>query len=153
MATTECPDATVACDGVSGGNVPATVDGVYYSRVSNDPCRRTGVDFCSFATAHFDWWGAWDWEELKRWQRRCGGLTIDGVAGEIADCNNGATDEARSLQDDGAPPEAGLSTNPINTYDGAKASATTAGQKYFPVRTDDQNQGALSHNVTPDHHN
>lgn len=143
VATTECPDAATPCDGVSGGNVPATVNGVAYTRVSKDPCRATGVDFCNFSTAHFDWWGSWDDATIKEWQRNCGGLTIGGVVTNYADCGSGGLADNRSLISSGTPPQPNLSTNPVRSQPVDRASASTEGQRYFPVRVDDQYQGPL----------
>lgn len=150
MSTTECPDAAAPCDGVSGGNVPATVGGVYYSRVSMSPCRRTGPDFCNGETAHFDWWGAWDHSVMIEWQRNCNGLTIGGITGDYADCGSGGLSANRGLQIGGAAPagqEHLTAAAGIDTLPPERASASAEGQRYFPIRKDDQAQDALSVDV------
>lgn len=80
VSTTECPDAASPCDGVSGGNVPATVGGVFYSRVSLDPCRKVGVDFCNGATGHNDWIYGWRSATFDTMMRECLGITVRGIA-------------------------------------------------------------------------
>lgn len=80
ISTTECPDATAPCDGVSGGNVPATVNGVFYSRVSISPCRRTGLDFCNAETLHADYTNGWKQSIFDQVQREGLGITVRGIA-------------------------------------------------------------------------
>ena len=116
---------------------------------SLDPCRKIGPYFCNGATAHFDWWGAWDNVTMEQWERNCIGLLIDGVETNYADCNNGAIDTNRTLHDTGTPPEAGLSSDPINSLPDERASASVQGQRYFAVNPDDQNQDALTLEVHP----
>ncbi len=141
MPTAECPDETAPCDG-TGLN----------TTVSLDPCRATGLDFCPFATAHFDWWGAWDDTVLRKWERNCGGLIIDAIDGTHADCGSGGIADGESLNV-GAPPEPNLSpAGDITSLPTDRASDSAAGQKYFPVRADDQSQPALDVDVQPDHH-
>lgn len=148
VATVECPDPAAPCDGVSGGNVPATVDGVYYSRESKDPCRATGVDFCPFATAHFDWWGAWDNQSIEEWQKNCVGMVIGETDGDHADCGSGGLDTNRTLLSGGTPPEAGLASDPVNSVDSlVRASSSTEGQRYFPINAADEVQGPLEVHV------
>lgn len=118
---------------------------------SLDPCRQTGPYFCPFATAHFDWWGAWDDQTMAEWQRNCGGLTVYGTTTNYADCGSGGLDTNRSLRT-GTPLEANLSPNPILSLPAGRASGSTAGQKYFPVRADDQSQPSLDLDVAPNHH-
>lgn len=57
-----------------------------------------------------------------------------------------------SLLIGGTPPEAGLSTNPVNSAPVERASASTQGQRYFPIRLEDESQPALHVNTTTDHH-
>ena len=116
---------------------------------SYDPCRQTGPYFCSFATAHFDWWGAWDDVTIEEWQRNCVGITIDTVANDHADCGFSGLAESRTLKYSGAPPEAGLSSDPVNSLPDERASDSTEGQRYFPVRPEDENQDALTLEVHP----
>lgn len=80
VSTTECPDATAPCDGTSGGNTPATVGGVFYSRVSKDPCRQVSVDFCNGATGHNDWIYGWRSATFEIMQRECLGIVVRGIA-------------------------------------------------------------------------
>lgn len=163
VATTECPDETEPCDGVSGGNVPATVGGVYYSRVSLDPCRASGLDFCNMATSHFDWWGSWDDTIMTIWERNCLGMTVYGTGGNSADCGTGSLTgctsdcgpesvaAGTSLLASGTPPEAGLSTNPVNSLPTERAGTSTEFQRYFPVRPEDLSQPALNVDNHPVH--
>jgi hypothetical protein len=99
MATTECPDAANPCDGVSGGNVPATVGGVFYSRVSLSPCRSTGLDFCNGETLHADYTFAWHSPTFEIMERECLGLTVRGTAPTDgpAECNAGQMDRYTAL--------------------------------------------------------
>jgi hypothetical protein len=108
MATTECPDAANPCNGTSGGNVPATVGGVFYSRVSLDPCRYAGLDFCNGATVHADYTFAWHGPTFEIMERECLGLTVRGVAPTDgpAECNFGQMDRNTALQ---SVPPAGAS--------------------------------------------
>lgn len=110
MTTTECPDATAPCDGVSGGNIAGTVDGVSYSRVSKDPCREVGLDFCAGSTGHFDLIFAWRRPIGAEWQRECLGITVRGVAPTHgpAECNTSQISKFRKLKY-GASPDSSLS--------------------------------------------
>jgi lysophospholipase L1-like esterase len=111
---------------------------------SLDPCRQTGPWFCSFSTAHFDWWGSWDDTVLELWERNCGGLTIDGITTNYADCGTSAIDDNATLKyGTTPPPEAGLSTDPVRSLDVVTASNSTEGLRYFAVNPDDENQDAL----------
>lgn len=111
MSTTECPDETEPCDGVSGGNVPATVDGVYYSRVSLDPCRATGLDFCNGATGHADWGYIWNSDIFEEAQRECLGISVRGIAPTHGpgECNTSQISKFRKLVYSGASPDPDLS--------------------------------------------
>jgi hypothetical protein len=134
MASTECPDAAAPCDGVSGGNVPATVGGVSYSRVSKDPCRATGLDFCNGATAHFDWIHGWKSAIADEWQRECLGITVRGVApvNGPAECNTSQISKFRKMKYGGASPDPAMSGGcaVINS-----CSAATPGniERYNPI--------------------
>ena len=86
---------------------------------------------------------------MEQWERNCIGLIIDGVETNYADCNNGALADNRTLHDGGTPPEAGLSSDPINSLPDERASASVQGQRYFAVNPDDQNQDALTLEVHP----
>lgn len=98
---------------------------------SKDPCRQTGPYFCSGSTLHFDLIQAWYDLEMRRWQRNCGGLTIGGIVGTFADCNNGATDNNRSLIYNVAPPEPNLSQNPVRSLPTARAGTSIEAQRFF----------------------
>lgn len=100
MATTECPDPANPCNGVSGGNVPGTVGGVFYSRVSLSPCRSTGLDFCNLETLHADYTFAWHGPTFEIMERECLGLTVRGTAPTDgpAECNFGQMDRYTALQ-------------------------------------------------------
>lgn len=131
---------------------------------SLDPCRETGPYFCSFSTFHFDWWGAWDDQTFLTWHRNCLGMTVGGVGGNPADCGTGGisgcyadcdtegTSTPVSLLIGGTPPEAGLSTDPINSAPVERASDTTEGQRYFPVRPEDASEPALRVDTITNHH-
>jgi len=131
---------------------------------SKDPCRQTGPYYCPFSTFHFDWWGSWDTTTMETWEKNCLGLTINGSTGNTADCGTGGiagcyadcdtegTSTPVSLLLGGTPPEAGLSTNPVNSAPVERASASTAGQRYFPVRPEDESQPALHVETTTNHH-
>ncbi len=80
VSTTECPDAAAPCDGSSGGNDPATVNGVYYSRVSISACRSVGLDFCNMETMHADWTYGHKRSVFDAMQRNCLGSIVRGVA-------------------------------------------------------------------------
>ena len=116
---------------------------------SLDPCRKIGPYYCSFATAHFDWWGAWDNTTMEQWEKNCIGITIDGVTVDHADCNDGALADNRNLKDGGTPLELGLSSDPINSLPDERASDSATGQRYFRVNPEDQNQEALTIEVHP----
>lgn len=100
VATTECPDATAPCDGASGGNVPGTVDGVSYSRVSISPCRSTGLDFCNGETLHADYTFGWKVSIFDTAQRECLGISVRGVAPTDgpAECNTNLLDRYHELR-------------------------------------------------------
>lgn len=158
MASTECPDASAPCDGVSGGNVPATVGGVYYSRSSFDPCRKTGLDFCNMATGHFDWWGSQDQQMMNEWNLNCVGMIIGGVDGIQADCGSGGLDgdgvgggADRDLLTGGPAPEPNLSPATVKASPSERASGSTLGQRYFPISPRDATQGPLEVDVHPHH--
>jgi hypothetical protein len=112
VATTECPDAASPCDGVTGGNVPATVNGIAYSRVSLDPCRRISVNFCALSTFHADWGYGWMASRIfDLQQRECLGITVRGVAPTYgpAECDNSRLSPFLQLKYTGASPDASLS--------------------------------------------
>jgi hypothetical protein len=111
VATTECPDAANPCDGVSGGNVPATVNGVSYTRVSLDPCRAISTNFCPFSTFHADWGYGWKSSIIDLIQRECLGITVRGVApvNGPAECDSSRISATRGLKYGGASPNASLS--------------------------------------------
>lgn len=139
---------------------------------SKDPCRQTGPYYCPLSTFHFDWWGSWDDEIFLTWHRNCLGMTVDGVGGLPADCGTSGIDGCYIAGGDpadgcdaeggvstpvtllagGTPPEAGLSTNPVNSAPVERASASTQGQRYFPVRPEDESQPALHVDTTTNHH-
>jgi len=139
---------------------------------SKDPCRQTGPYYCPLSTFHFDWWGAWDDEIFVTWHRNCLGMTVGGVSGLPADCGTsgidgcfiaggdpsdgcdaeGGVSTPVTLLAGGTPPEAGLSTNPVNSAPVERASDTTEGQRYFPVRPEDGSEPALHVDTTTNHH-
>lgn len=123
MATTECPDAAAACDGVSGGNVPATVGGVAYTRVSLDPCRAVSVDFCPGSTGHFDWLYGAKRGIFDEMQRECLGITVRGVAPTYgpAECNTSQISRYRKMRYGGTSPDSAMSggCTVINSCDNA----------------------------------
>lgn len=141
MATAECPDPTAPCDGTGLNNVVT----------SKSPCRSTGIDFCAFETNHFDLIVAWDTVEMKRWQARCGGVAIAGFTAQVADCGSGGTDDSRSLLFGGVPPDTDFAVNPMVSLPTDRASASTEGQRYFPINPDDQVQGGLELDVHGGH--
>jgi hypothetical protein len=113
VATTECPDAASACDGVSGGNVPATVNGVFYSRVSLDPCRATSINFCNGSTFHADWGMGWMATQVfDLFQRECLGITVRGVAPVYgpAECDDSRLSPFLKMKSSGASPDPTLSS-------------------------------------------
>lgn len=111
MATTECPDAAAPCDGVSGGNVPATVGGVAYTRVSLDPCRAVSIDFCPGSTGHFDWIYGAKGAIFDEMQRECLGITVRGVAPTDGpgECNTSQISKFRKMKYGGASPDPTMS--------------------------------------------
>lgn len=131
---------------------------------SLDPCRQTGPYYCPGSTKHFDWYGSWDTTTLETWEKKCLGLTIGGVTANPADCGTGGISGCYETCDTegtstpvtmllgGTPPEAGLSTNPVNSAPVERASDSTAGQRYFPIRPEDESQPALHVDTTTDHH-
>lgn len=133
VSTTECPDATAPCDGVSGGNTPATVNGVPYTRVSNDPCRARTVDFCNGATAHFDWMGAWDQEVMNIWMAKCLNMAVPGKTSETHECNGPGTIDMTGDQAlvTGTPPDPALAPTPV--VDSSKRWNQNLTSKYAPV--------------------
>ena len=134
MSTTECPDAAAPCDGISGGNVPATVGGVYYSRVSLSPCRSTGLDFCNGETLHADYTFAWHSPTFETMERECLGLTVRGTAPTDgpAECNFGQMDRSTAL---GSVPPAGASywTGGCTTYFDCKDSIPSKPKERFGI--------------------
>lgn len=130
---------------------------------SLDPCRQNGPYFCPFSTYHFDWWGSWDDETFNTWHRKCLGITIDGTSGNPADCGTGGisgcyadcdtegTSTSVTLISGGTPPEPDLSTDPVNSAPEDRASASTAGQRYFPIRVGDLEEEAIDVNTTAPH--
>lgn len=110
-ATTECPDPAAPCDGVSGGNVPATISGVVYSRVSKDPCRAVGLDFCNTSTMHADWRYGWRGTTFDTAQRECLGIAVRGISpvNGPADCNSSTVSATMELKVTGASPNSALS--------------------------------------------
>lgn len=134
MASTECPDATQPCNGVSGGNTPATVSGVFYSRVSNDPCRARTIDFCPGATLHADWLGAWDQDVMDTWMERCLGMDVAGssLTVEHKTCGNATIDSDKRLLVLEASPGGSttLSNNPVITLTPIDQNTNA---KYAPI--------------------
>lgn len=131
---------------------------------SKDPCRQTGPYYCPGSTKHFDWFGSWDNPTLETWEKNCLGMTIGGVTGNPADCGTGGisgcyadcdtegTSTPVSMLLGGTPPEAGVSTDPVNSAPTERASASVRGQRYFPIRPSDLNQPALHVDTTTNHH-
>ena len=75
-----------------------------------------------------------------------------GIAGCQSDCDTEGTSTPVTLLAGGTPPEAGLSTNPVNSAPVERASDTTEGQRYFPVRPEDGSEPALHVDTTTNHH-
>jgi hypothetical protein len=64
------------------------------------------------STFHFDWKNGWDPAILKKWEKNCLGMTIDGVAGTIADCGFALIENGLAMNY-GVPGQPGFSNNPI----------------------------------------
>lgn len=118
MATADCPDETVACDGVSGGNAGHT---------SLSPCRSTGLDYCGGETMHFDWFGAWSYGTaaapgaMIKWMVNCTGVKITmgatTLAGNPGACNNSTISPTERMLTNGeTSPDPTLSQNPVITF-------------------------------------
>lgn len=146
MATTECPDPAAPCDGVSGGNVPATVNGVFYSRVSLSPCRSTGLDFCNGETLHADYTFGWS-NVFDKMERECLGMTVRGVApvDGPAECDSSQTDRTHVLIY-GASPNSALSggcATILSCYNSTPGNPTGL---YMAI------PGLVQGNITVEHH-
>lgn len=118
---------------------------------SLDPCRQTGPYFCSFSTAHFDWWHGWDDFIMSQWEHNCGGIAMGEEPGEVADCQPtvfmGEGPTSVGLIGSGTPPEADLSTNPVHSMPTERFSSSEQGQRYFPIRPSDLSQGPITIHV------
>ncbi len=148
MPTTECPDATQPCDGVSGGNVPATINGVYYSRVSLSPCRSTGLDFCGGETVHADYTFGWHSSSFELMERECLGITVRGVASVDgpAECNNGVMSRYKALSNNPPVGASFWSGGCVANFDCRDSVPSKPKERYAII------EGDKAGNVTIQHH-
>jgi len=85
------------------------------------------------STFHFDWWGAWDRQVLNTWLAKCGGETINGVAGDPLTCGNSTISATQRLLVGENSPNVALSNNPVMTVLDLGATGTASKARFGSV--------------------